>query len=215
MGGRWVLATLAAVSGVGAAFFGWIEWDQRNAPPIVIEDPRADARIVVAVEGAVATPGVYTLSADARVYEVLARAGGTVGGADLASINPAARLRDGDRLVVPLLPPATSPATRPDGAETASSTLTATDEARASTSDAVTVPATSPIPVGEAAPVDINSASAAELDGLPGIGPVLAQRIVDHRTEHGPFTAVQDLAEVQGISERMVDEMGSRVVVGS
>ncbi len=211
MGGRWVLAAVASVCGVGAAFFGWIEWDQRNVPPIVILDPQADATIIVAVEGGVATPGVYAVSADARVYEVLARAGGTVSGADLASVNPAARVRDGDRLIVPLLPPLTTSGQ----AETTSATLLSTAEAQASTSDVAVAPTTSVIPAGEAPPVDINTAPAEELDGLPGIGPVLAQRIVEYRTEHGPFTAVQELAEVQGISERMVDELGSRVVVGS
>jgi len=213
MGGRWVLAALAAVSGLGAAFFGWIEWDQRTAPPIVIEDPRADATIVVAVEGGVATPGVYAVSADARVYEVLARAGGTVDAADLASINPAARVRDGDRLVVPLLPP--TPSSNPAGAIGTVPLRPPVEETRSMATGVPAVPTTSAPAVADATPVDINTATAAELDGLPGIGPVLAQRIVEYRNQHGPFGTVKDLAEVQGISERMVEEMGSRVSAGS
>ncbi len=209
-----MLAALAAVCGVGAAFFAWIEWDQRSAPPIVIEDPRADATIVVAVEGAVATPGVYAVSAEARVYEVLARAGGTVSGADLASVNPAARVRDGDRLIVPLLPTTMPPAIEPVEIEAALTTRTATGEARESATEAPVVSDSSMTAVGGDTPVNINTATAEELDGLPGIGPVLAQRIVEYRTEYGPFLTVQELAEVQGISERMVDELGARVVVG-
>ncbi len=212
MGGRWAFAALAAVSGIGAAFFGWIEWDQRTAPPIVIEDPRADATIVVAVEGGVATPGVYAVSANARVYEVLAQAGGTVSGADLASVNPAARLRDGDRLIVPLLPPTPSAFSGPPKVEPIGSTLTVADDARSSTAGRQAMPTP---PGGDVPPIDINTATVAELDGLPGIGPVLAQRIVDYRTEQGPFSTVEELAEVQGISEKMVDELGSRLIVGS
>ncbi len=212
MGGRWAFAALAAVSGIGAAFFGWIEWDQRTAPPIVIEDPRADATIVVAVEGGVATPGVYAVSANARVYEVLAQAGGTVSGADLASVNPAARVRDGDRLIVPLLPPTPSAFPGPPKVEPIGSTLTVADDARSSTAGRPAMPTP---PGGDVPPIDINTATVAELDGLPGIGPVLAQRIVDYRTEQGPFSTVEELAEVQGISEKMVDELRSRLIVGS
>ena len=71
-----------------------------------------------------------------------------------------------------------------------------------------------PGPAGPLPPVDINTATVSELDGLPGIGPALAQRIVEYRSENGPFRTVADLVAVQGISERMVEEMGSRITVG-
>ena len=212
MGGRWVLATLAVVFGMGAAFLAWMEWDRRAAPPIVIEDPRPDAAIVVAVEGGVATPGVYEVPANARVYEVLARAGGTVPGADLAAVNPAARVQDGERLIVPLLPAAGAPVSLSATAEPgrAVSTEQETSEEAGPTPSVGPEAAGS---VGTLPPVDINTATVSELDDLPGIGPALAQRIVDYRSENGPFRTVADLASVQGISERMVEEMGSRITV--
>jgi len=86
------LVIVAVVAGVALGAFALQQMDERSAPPIVIEDPRADATIVVAIEGAVATPGVYAFGADARLQDAVDRAGGTVSDADLAPINPAQRL---------------------------------------------------------------------------------------------------------------------------
>ncbi len=66
----------------------------------------------------------------------------------------------------------------------------------------------------DVSPLDINAASAEELAGLPGIGRVLAERIVDYRTEHGPFGAVEDLMEVSGIGEKKLAELEGRITTG-
>src|SRR5262249_54737015 len=150
-------------------------WDDRSAPPIVIEDPRPDATIVVSIEGAVATPGVYHLPGDARVQAALAAAGGPAPNADLSRINAAARLHDEERLIIPT-------AAGADGADGGA---------------APTVPANPAAP--GTVPININTASAATLDTLPGIGPVLAGRIVTYRETHGPFRSVDELAAVDGI----------------
>jgi competence protein ComEA len=193
-----VLAAVAAAVAVGA-WFAFV--DTRSAPPIVIADPRPDATIVVAVGGAVASPGTYALPGDARAEDALRAAGGPTGDADLAALNLARRLRDEDQILVARLAPTAVPGETAAPAPPAPATL----------------PIRTPTPAvasGQPALVDLNTASVAELDGLPGIGPVLAQRIVDRRTAVGPFRVVDDLVEVQGISTRMVEELRPLVTVG-
>ena len=190
-----VLATVAAAVAVGAAF---AYLDGRSAPPIVIADPRPNATIVVAVGGAVASPGTYALPGDARAQDALAAAGGPAPDADLAALNLARRLRDEDQLVVGRIASTVVPGR--------------------TTTPVPSAPAAPPTPAlvvaeTQSSLVDLNSASVPELDGLPGIGPVLAQRIVDRRTAVGPFRAVDELVEVQGISARMLEELRPLVTV--
>ena len=189
-----VVGALALGVAVASAVFfvlGW--WDDRVAPPIVISDPLADAGIVVAVEGAVATPGVYSLPAGGRVGDALRAAGGPAAGADLSAINQAKRLADGERMVVP---------SRPGGG--GSPPTVGAIGSSAAASPPQELPAT----------IDINAATADELATLPGIGPAIAQRIVDHRAANGPFGSVEELADVSGVSLRMVDALRPLVRVG-
>jgi competence protein ComEA len=184
-----VYIAIALLGGaLGAFVIGW--FDDREKPTIVIDDPRADAAIVVSVEGAVVTPGVYRLKGDARVQDALDAAGGATAEADLRQINLAARLRDGERLVIP---------------SNADATIDPAD--RDSTPRADEIDGTT------ASLININTASAAMLDTLPRIGPVLAQRIIAYREEHGPFQSVDELAQVEGISLAMVDEIRSLITV--
>lgn len=131
--------------------------------------PTATA-VVVHVVGAVASPGVVRLPAGARVVDALDAAGGATGEADLARVNLARVLVDGEQVVVP----------RPG--------------------EAVPVPGVAPAADGL---VDLNTASLAQLDELPGVGPVLAQRIVDRR----PYTAVDELDEVSGIGPTLLERI--------
>lgn len=191
---RITIALLAAIAAVAAAGYGLLVRDDAAAPPIVIEDPRPDATVVVAVEGAVASPGVFALPGDARTGDALAAAGGAAPQADLAEVNLARRLRDEDRIVVPTIVP--TPA------------VSSVSEA----GSAVTPGGPAPVPPPNEDPstpeaVRINVASPEELDLLPGIGPVLAERIVAYRAANGPFREVDELAEVQGISSRMVEDL--------
>ena len=185
------VAVCIAILAMGAAS-GYLVlrlWDERSAPPIVIADPRPDATIVVSLEGAVATPGVYHLPGDARVQDALDAAGGVTSDADLARVNPAARLHDEERLIVPTIAGIVAPPS--------SAAPTATSDVSAAS-------------VGF---VDLNTASADELDTLPGIGPALAGRIVAYREANGPFRTVDELAEVDGISLAMVDKIRSLITV--
>ena len=191
-----VLVTVAAVATAGAIM---TILDDRSAPPIVIADPRPDATIVVAVGGAVASPGVYALPGDARTQDALAAAGGPTDDADLGQVNLARRLRDEDQVMVAYV-------SRTPGTAAGSASVVPAAAAVAVSTAAISPPVE---------PVDLNRATVAELDRLPGIGPVLAQRIVDRRASDGPFRRIEELAEVQGVSDRMVDALRPLVTVGA
>jgi competence protein ComEA len=131
-------------------------------------------RVVVHVAGAVARPGVYELASGDRVHAALDAAGGSLPEAATDALNLAAPLADGERVYVPVVGESVPPP--PDPA-----------------------PAGASSPPAPAGPVDLNRATAAELDLLPGIGPATAQAIVDHRQANGPFASVDDLEAVRGI----------------
>ncbi len=134
----------------------------------------AAAEVVVDVTGQVARPGLVRLPPGARVDDALRAAGGALEGADLRRVNLARVLADGEQLVVPA-PGEEVPGPTPAAAATGAGTGA---------------------PVG---PLDLNTATAADLDALPGVGPVLAERILERRAAHGPYTSVDELAEVDGI----------------
>ena len=155
--------------------------------PPVGEASETSAAVVVSVVGLVARPGLVTLPAGARVADAVEAAGGLLPGADPASVNLAALVPDGAQIAVGVPGAAVGPGGSSDG-----------------------VLGTGP---GPGSRVDLNSASAGELDALPGIGPVLAQRIVDHRTRHGPFRSVDQLDDVPGIGPAIAAELAELVVV--
>ena len=142
--------------------------------------------IVVDVVGAVRAPGVVNLAANTRVIDAIRAAGGATPGADLARLNLAAKLNDGARVAVPLVG-AEAPAVDPAAVSGASS---GTDSGAAGDATGAG---------GAAATVDVNTATAAQLEALPGIGPTLAAAIVQEREANGPFRSVDDLTRVHGI----------------
>ena len=190
-------AVLAAALVVSAlAWRGRPQVETVVPPPVVAAAPSASGGgggatstpLVVAVTGRVRRPGVVTLSAGARVIDALRAAGGPLPGADLALLNLARKLADGELVVVGV--PGGDPAAQPAGA------------------------ATGGVPGGGAqAAIDLNTATLAQLDTLPGVGPVLAQRILDWRTEHGRFTTVDQLADVPGIGESRLSQLRDLVRV--
>ena len=149
-------------------------------------------RVVVHVAGAVARPGVYEMGPDARVHAVIERAGGASGVADLDGLNLAAAVADGQRIYVPEIGEV-DPAAVPSGPN---------PTAGPTGDDAVA-----------GAPIDLNSASAAQLESLPGIGPATAAAIVDDRDRHGPYAAVSDLERVPGIGPAKLAAIADRVTV--
>ena len=146
----------------------------------------ADATVVVDVSGKVRHPGIQRLPAGSRVADALHAAGGVRSGADLGTLNRARVLVDGEQVVVGGGAPAPVPGPVP---------APGAGGAGAAPGGAAAAP-------GPASPLSLNSATAEQLDTLPGVGPVLARHILDYRTQHGGFTSVDQLREVTGIGDR-------------
>ena len=154
-----------------------------GAPPP--SEPGAIGSVVVDVAGKVRRPGVATLPAGSRVVDAIRQAGGARAGVDLTSLNLARVLTDGEQILVGVAP-------APGVAASASSQ-----------------PGASP----SGALVNLNTATLDQLDSLPGVGPVTAQKILDWRTAHGSFTAIDELLEVDGIGEKTLADMAPHVTL--
>lgn len=154
--------------------------------------PTPPAVILVHVAGAVRSPGVYALTPDKRVKDAIAAAGGPVEGAEPHRLNQAAILKDGEQIVVPRAgeaappPPATATPARagPSGAAPSATAV-----------------------------IDLNRASAADLEALPGIGRVTADKIVKYREANGPFTSVDQLREQKLVGASTLDKIRGQIVV--
>jgi competence protein ComEA len=152
------------------------------APPVAppTETAAAPAVVVVDVVGAVRRAGLYRLQQGARIADAVARAGGATAKADLALINLAAPLADGEQVVVPKRGAVTSPAAPSAGG---------------------------PAGVGSSSPIHLSTATLEQLDSLPGIGPVTAQKILDYRQRQGAFTSVDELDAVPGIGPARLEQL--------
>jgi competence protein ComEA len=146
----------------------------------------ARAALVVHVVGAVRRPGLYRLREGARVADAVARAGGSTRRAELAALNLAAPLVDGVQVLVP-------------ERVAIARGLTPADVPAAPAPDAAIA--------GLGSKVSLATATAEALDELPGVGPITAQKILDYRTEHGPFRSVDDLDAVPGIGPTRVEQL--------
>jgi competence protein ComEA len=156
-----------------------------------VEVSGASRAAVVHVAGAVHHPGVYRLAAGARVQDAVRRAGGVTRRGDANAINLAAVLQDGVQVVVPRR--------MPGGAAAAVTVTGAAGEGAAS--------------AAPAAPVDLNTATAEQLDTLDGVGPATAQKILDYRRQHGGFRTVEDLGQVAGIGPKKLAALRGKVRV--
>jgi competence protein ComEA len=167
--------------------------------------------IIVYVTGAVEKPGLVHLNPDARLDDALKQVS-PLAEANLESMNLAEKLKDGKNYFVPnksqTLPLASSssPTTGASSALGASPTLGVNPDLATGHT-----PVASPAQTGEK--ININTASAAELDKLSGVGPALAERILKYRTEHGPFARPEDLENVSGIGAKTFEKMASQVTV--
>jgi competence protein ComEA len=157
-----------------------------RSAPIVNEQPRAaeSPKLVVHVVGAVRRPGLYRLRDGSRIADALARAGGATRKADLTVVNLAAPLSDGVQVVVPRRVPAAAAA------------------APASAGSSAATPS---------GPVHLNTATLEQLDALPGVGPVTAQKILDYRQQNGGFASVDELDAVPGIGPARMEQLRETV----
>lgn len=158
----------------------------RAEPSGVPAESPQTGTVVIHVAGAVAVPGVVKLPAGSRVHQAISEAGGAMPSADLNRLNLAAVLADGQKLYVPLAGesiPAELPGSAAAGQDPGTGTASG------------------------AGKVNLNTASVEDLDALPKVGPVLAQRIVDWRKEHGPFKSVEELDAVDGVGPKMLETL--------
>jgi competence protein ComEA len=167
-----------------------VQTSASGAGPIAASSPTASpVPILVDVAGEVRKPGVYEFTEGDRIIDAIHAAGGASRRADLQALNLAAPVQDGAQVLVPAKAPVTG----------------ASPTAPGTTGTTGTSPG--------ATPININTASASELDALPGIGEVLSQAIVDYRTQNGPFVSVDDLQSVSGIGPSTMDDIRDLVTV--
>ena len=177
-------AALVAVALIGARYLK-AERDPPVAPdrPARVAVERAgEKQAFVHVVGAVRRPGVYRLPSWERLSAALRRAGGPTARADLQGVNLAAKVADGQQVIVP---------------------------ARVRGAAGVAAPVSGEDPTG--APVSLNSATAEQLDQLDGVGPATAQKILDWRKEHGGFGSLEDLKQISGIGPKRFDALKDKV----
>lgn len=184
------------------AFVFALGWFNSGVPPTQVIEPTpslyADEEalvdqpdlvstdIFVHVTGAVAKPGVYAAETGSRVFDIVAMAGGFTKKADQASVNLARLVSDGEQLLV---------------FERTSATSVAASNAKSSVGSV-----TSTL-------VSLNRATQAELEDLPGVGPTLAQRIIDWRSANGGFKSLEDLLEVGGIGDKLFADIQGKVAL--
>jgi competence protein ComEA len=200
--GRRGVKALAAVAVLVVLAAGFLAWRSRpRAEPVAADLPAPAAsaasaavpgqpaptatggEIVVAVAGKVRRPGLVRLPPGSRVADAIEAAGGVLPGTDLATVNLARKVADGELIVVGAPAPAAPAAVGSAG------------------------------PDGSGGKVNLNTATLAQLDSLPGVGQVLAQRILDYRTSHGGFRSVSDLRQVDGIGDSRFEQLKDLVTV--
>lgn len=178
------LIGLLIVGGLGAVLMRW-----REPAPIIINPPLPTATsgpIQVYVSGAVIKPDVYTLPPDAIVQDAMNAAGGALTDADLNNINLAAGLRNGDQVHVPKIGEPISVPSAASGGESAAMS---------------------------SGPININTATAAQLETLPEIGPAIAQRIIDYREANGAFASIEAIQNVSGIGPATFEAIKELITV--
>jgi competence protein ComEA len=172
--------------GLFLAALVWVVARSPSGEAVILRPAPTEKPVIVYITGAVPRPGVYALPKNARVQDAISAAGGFLAEAEKSQINLAALLEDGEKLDIPYVEGASPVLGTP-----VPEVITATTEL-----------------------VNINTASLAELDTLPGVGPTTAQRIIDYREQNGPFINTEDIINVQGIGTGTYERMKDQITVG-
>lgn len=185
-----LFGVLCGLLGTGIVYL--ISRPARGAPIRLLPAP-TPVPLFVQIVGAVHQPGVYQFSPGSRLNDAVQAAGGLLAEADASQINLAAPLTDGSLVTIPYKAELNSPA------------LDETDSAPS--------PDTRSGPVIETGPVNINTATLEELESLPEIGPVIAQRILDYRQANGPFTTLEAIQNVDGIGPVTFEQIKGLITI--
>ncbi|HSL46518.1 MAG TPA: ComEA family DNA-binding protein [Anaerolineales bacterium] len=172
--------------GLFLAALVWVVARNPTGEAVILRPAPTEKPVIVYITGAVPRPGVYALPKNARVQDAISAAGGFLAEAEKSQINLAALLEDGQKLDVPFLEGAL-----PILATPGPTVVSVTTEL-----------------------ININIASVSELDTLPGIGPSLAQRIIDYREQNGPFISPEDVINVPGIGPGNYERFKDQITVG-
>lgn len=183
VGARWIRSADQPGSDPGGVSFSSSSDSSQSTGASFGVDPQGGEDVVVDVTGAVGKPGVYRLPAGSRVNDAVQRAGGATARAEVEGINLAARLGDGQQVVVPAKAPGGAAVTGVSGGA----------------ADAID------------GPISLGTATVEELDTIEGIGPVTAQNIVDFRDQHGGVSSVDQLDQIDGIGPATMDALRARL----
>jgi len=178
--------TAGILLGLFLAALVWVVARNPSGEAVTLRPVPTEKPMVVHITGAVPRPGVYALPQGARIQDGISAAGGFLAEADKTNINLAQLLEDGEKLDVPYVEGGSPVITTP-----VPEVVTSTTEL-----------------------VNINTASSAELDTLPGIGPTTAQKIIDYRTQNGPFVNTEDIINVSGIGPGTYERIKTLITVG-
>lgn len=172
--------------GLFVAALIWVVARNPSGEAVTLRPVPTEKPIVVHITGAVPRPGVYALPQGARVQDAVSAAGGFLAEADKENLNLAQLLEDGEKLDIPFV------------AGFSPVIPTAVPEVIQATTELI----------------NINTATSFELDTLPGIGPTTAQKIIDYRTQNGPFLSIEDIINVSGIGPGTYERIKDLITVG-
>jgi len=163
----------------------------QDEPAVPVTAPVQTEKIVVYVVGAVKNPGVYTLDEGRRVKDAIEIAGGPLPEADLQRLNLAQKMNDEDKLYVPRIGETSEQSDQENGFYEPTVGIVTKNDGK----------------------ININTADEAELTKLPGIGPATAQKIIDYRTNKGPFKSIEEIKNVSGIGDKKFEQLKDKIKV--
>jgi competence protein ComEA len=185
LGGRWIRSADAQSSSGGVSYSSDSSGGNATGSGSFGVQAEGGQDVVVDVAGAVAKPGVYRLPGGSRVNDAIERAGGATTKAESEAINLAARLSDGQQVVLPSKVESSAGLAGSSDAGTAATTV--------------------------AGPISLGTATVDQLDTIEGIGPVTAQQIIDFRDQHGGISSVDQLDQISGIGPATMDALRARL----
>lgn len=197
---NWMSVAILIASGLLGAGVLYLVAAPPRGEPIKLLPPPTKAPLLVHVTGAVASPGVYEFPEGSRVRDAIEAAGGYLPEADTSNLNLAARISDGDQIIVGSLPtfsstPGNSSAIIKGNQAESKNEISSDEKSESNTL------------------ININSAKREELETLPGIGPVLAQRIIDYRQNNGSFDTIDEITQVSGIGSATLEKLREHITV--